>query len=172
MSFKTVLHPTQSPKISRNWVPQRHNCGLPTMAEAIQSSKIHLLIKRRWLAGSKECNLLDDLISDFLNVGQKVCRLPHPSPSKRRQVKPKMESPDQSKREMRNHTFSQWGTESYSDSLYETELHLSTKHNHTPTQARTRISKVKKYLTTSGNDIPVPDVAFHILKHCLYVSAK
>ena len=51
-----------------------------------------MLVKRRWLAGSKECNLLDDLIGDFLNVGQKVCRLPRPSPSNIQQVKPKMEA--------------------------------------------------------------------------------
>ena len=37
-------------------------------------------------------NLLDNLVGDFLNVGQKNCKLPHPTPSKRRQVKPKMEA--------------------------------------------------------------------------------
>jgi len=39
-------------------------------------------MKRRWLAGSKECNLLDNQVGDSLNAGQKVCKLPRPSPSK------------------------------------------------------------------------------------------
>ena len=63
-------------------------------------------MKRRWLAGLKECNLLDNRVGDFLNVGQKVCKLPRPLPSKR-QVKPKMEAWG-----MRKHTYFQCGIES------------------------------------------------------------
>ena len=138
MSFKTVLHSTQSPHYRRLAGTESHKgttaaCQLWRKQSRVR--KLLMLIKRRWLARSNECNLLDDLIGDFLNVGQKVCRLPRPSPSKRRQVKPKMEASCRSVKEGNEKSYSQCRTESYSDSLYmyETELHLSTIHNHTPT---------------------------------------
>ena len=88
MSFKTVLHPTQSPRNRRSARTESHK-GTTAACQLQQKQsivwKLHMLIKQRWLAMSKDCNLLDDLIGDFLNVGQKVC-------SKRRQVKPKMEA--------------------------------------------------------------------------------
>ena len=83
-------------------------CQLRQKQSRVQ--KLHMLVKRRWLAGSKECNLLDDLIGDFLNVGQKVCRLPRPSPSNIQQVKPKMEAVGWSVKEgnEKSHIFSMW----------------------------------------------------------------
>ena len=53
--------------------------------------KLHGFWKRKWLAGSKPRNLWDNL-SGVLNLGQKVCRLPWPSPARRRQVRPRIEA--------------------------------------------------------------------------------
>ena len=85
MSFKTVLHPTQSPCSKSLAGIEYHKvttvtCQLRQKRSKVQ--KLHGLLKRRWLAGSKECNLLDNRFGDVLNVGHKVCKLPCPSPSK------------------------------------------------------------------------------------------
>ena len=95
MSFKTVLHPTQSPCSKSSAGIESHKVTTATCQLRRKRSKVrklHGLLKRRWLAGSKECNLLDNRVGDVLNVGQKVCKLPRPSPSKSRQVNPKMEA--------------------------------------------------------------------------------
>jgi len=95
MSFKTVLHPTQSPCSKSSVGIESHKvttvaCQLWRKQSRVR--KLHGFVKWRWLAGSKECNLFDNQFGDVLNVGQKVCKWPCPSSSKRQQVKPKMEA--------------------------------------------------------------------------------
>ena len=86
MSFKTVLQPTQSPCSKSSAGIESHKVTTATCQLWRKRSKVrklHELLKRRWLAGSKECNLLDNQFGDVLNVGQKVCKLLHPPSSKR-----------------------------------------------------------------------------------------
>ena len=83
MSFKTVLHPTQSPCSKSSVGIESHKvttvaCQLRQKQSKVQ--KFHGFIKRRLLAGLEECSLFDNQLSDVLNVGQKVCKLPRPSP--------------------------------------------------------------------------------------------
>ena len=95
MSFKTDLHPTQSPCSKSSAGIESHRATTVTCQLRRKWSKVlklHGLTKRRWKAGSKECNLCDNRFDAVLKVGQKVCKFPRPSPSKRRQVKPKMEA--------------------------------------------------------------------------------
>ena len=105
--FQDCSHPTQSPHNRRSAGTESHKgttvaCQLWQKQSRVQ--KLHMLLKQRWLAGSKikKCN------GDFLNVGQNVCRLPRPSPSKRQQVKPKMEALRRSVKEgnEKSHIFS------------------------------------------------------------------
>ena len=84
MSFKTVLHPTQSPCSKSSAGIESHKvttaaCQLWWKQSKVR--KLHRFIKRRWLIGSKECNLLDNQFDDVLNVGQKTgcCGCTHPS---------------------------------------------------------------------------------------------
>jgi len=93
MFFKTVLHPTQSLCSKSSAGIESHKvtmavCQLQQKQSRVR--KLHGFIKQRWLAGSKECNLFDDRFGDVLNVGQKVCKLPCPSLSKRWQVSPEV----------------------------------------------------------------------------------
>jgi len=54
--------------------------------------KIKGFWKWRWLAGSKLCSQQDVLSEEDLYFGQKVCRLPRPSPARRQHVEPKIEA--------------------------------------------------------------------------------
>ena len=62
-------------------------CQLRRKQSKVQ--KLEGFWKRRWPAWSKLCRRLDE---EDLNLGQKVNKLPHPSPAKRRHVRPKIDA--------------------------------------------------------------------------------
>ena len=63
MSFNTDLHPTQSPCSKSSAGIESHKATTVTCQLRRKRSKVlklHGLTKRRWKAGSKECNLCDN----------------------------------------------------------------------------------------------------------------
>ena len=112
MSFKTTLHPLQSPCNRSSAGIESHKVTIQLLVNYSERGSVFENYRgsENCLAGSKLCSVLDNLCVIVFKVGWKVWRLPCLSSFKRQHVKPKMEALQWSVKEnsVKLHIFSIW----------------------------------------------------------------